>query len=296
MAPAVHAPAAPGTAFVPEAPLKPQVLRTRSGQPVTSPDAGPPPTPPAAAPWPAESRPETQLETRSETQATPASAPEPPPAEEAPGSPSAPSEPAWYAEYKRGFDKAPEEPGGAEFAADTLDDLSFVRSARRRAFWDSVAVRAVLALVALVLVLLLAAQVALHLRDRLAATYPPLKPALEQLCRPLGCVLQPLRQIDSVVIDSSAFNRLGPEAFRLSLTLRNQSGLDVAMPWLELTLTDAGEQPLLRRVLTPEELGAPSATVLGARSEWTATVDLALPGEGAGGARVAGYRLLAFYP
>jgi hypothetical protein len=214
---------------------------------------------------------------------------------------SAPSpasnEPAWYAQYKRGFDKAPDETDGADFSADTLDDLSFVRRARRRAFWDGLAMRAVLGLVALVLALLLAAQVAVHMRDQLAAMYPPLKPALQQLCRPFGCALQPLRQIDSVVIDSSTFNRLGPEAFRLSLTLRNQSGLDVAMPWLELTLTDTGEQPLVRRVLTPEELGAPSATVLGARSEWTAAVDLVLPGEGAGGgARVAGYRLLAFYP
>lgn len=305
VSPAPPPPATTGPGVIPEAPVgKPQILRTRSGQLMAS--AAPDTEPPTAAsePWAPPSAPAAVQppEPASEPPAAPAPEPTAEPSaapaagEQTPAPSTAPSVPAWYAEYKRGFDKAPDEPDGAEFTADTLDDLSFVRRARRRALWDSIAVRAVLGLVALVLVLLLAAQVAMHMRDRLAAMYPPMKPVLEQLCRPLGCVLQPLRQIDSVVIDSSTFNRLGPDAFRLSLTLRNQSGLDVAMPWLELTLTDTGEQPVLRRVLTPEELGAPSATVLGARSEWTATVDLGLPGEGAGGARVAGYRLLAFYP
>ena len=56
-----------------------------------------------------------------------------------------------------------------------------------------------------------------------------------------------------IVIDSSGFNRLRSDTYRLNVTLRNQSPNDVAMPALELTLTDAQDLPVLRRVLQPAE-------------------------------------------
>lgn len=175
----------------------------------------------------------------------------------------------------------------------SAEEVSFVRAARRRAFWRRPLVRGVLSLLSLVLLALLALQVAVHERDRLAAMEPRLLPWLEQLCEPVQCRIAPLRQIESVVIDSSAFNKAEGDVFRLVFTLRNTATWAVAMPALELTLTDTLDQPVVRRVLQPSELGAPAA--LSARSDWNATIALTLEGN-ALASRVAGYRLAVFYP
>ncbi|HSI55130.1 MAG TPA: DUF3426 domain-containing protein [Ramlibacter sp.] len=175
-----------------------------------------------------------------------------------------------------------------------LHDLSFVRQARRQAFWRGGAVRAVLFIVFLALGALLLAQVALHDRDRLAAAEPALRPWLARLCEPLSCRIGPPRQIDAIAIESSSFNKLRGEAYRLNFTVKNQAPIEVAMPSLELTLTDAQDQPVLRRVLSPAELGTVSA-VISAASDITGSLTLAVAPNGAG-PRIAGYRLLAFYP
>lgn len=175
-----------------------------------------------------------------------------------------------------------------------LDELTFVRQARREAHWQRPAVRALLALLALALAGLLGLQVAVHERDRLAAAEPALRPWLARLCGPVGCRIAPPRRIEAIAIDGSTFNRLRPDAYRLQVTLKNQSGSDVAMPAVELTLTDSEEQPVVRRVLTPGELGA-ARPALAARAEWSGTAALALQ-DGALASRVAGYRVLAFYP
>ncbi|MEJ7929060.1 DUF3426 domain-containing protein [Ramlibacter sp. AN1015] len=211
-------------------------------------------------------------------------------------------EPAWYAEFRQSMGGAAAEPGGEPpLGADEplegvgLDDMRFVREARHRAFWQRPLVRGLLALLALLLALLLAVQMAVTWRDRIAALQPQLVPLLELLCRPTGCTVGVPRQIESIVIDSSAFNRLGPESYRLAFTLRNQAAFALALPSMELTLTDAGDQPVLRRVFSPAELGAGPSDVLAAAGDWSANVDMTLGAEVTGG-RIAGYRLVAFYP
>lgn len=176
-----------------------------------------------------------------------------------------------------------------------LQDVSFVRQARRQAFWRRSPVRFALLLAVLVLAGLLALQFAVRERDRLALAQPQLRPLLEQACERLGCSISAPRRIEAIVIDSSGFTRLRPDVYRLSFTLKNQSPLPVAAPALQLTLTDSQEQAVVQRVLLPRELGAAPATI-GAASEWSASVALAVsPGNG-DAASVAGYRLLAFYP
>jgi len=65
----------------------------------------------------------------------------------------------------------------------------------------------------------------------------------------------------------------------------------VEMPAVELTLTDAQDQPVLRRVLTPQDLAAPAE--LSAQGEWNLAASLLV---NLGSTRITGYRVLAFYP
>lgn len=183
-----------------------------------------------------------------------------------------------------------EEPGDAV----THADVSFVRQARRKAFWQRPLVRVGLGLAGLLLLAALLGQVAVQERDRIAATEPALKPWLQALCQPLGCTVGPLRQIEAVVIDGSSFNRLRGDSYRFGLTLRNQAPLPIAMPAIELTLTDGQDQPVVRRVLTPADLGVASGQI-GAAADWSGTFALNVA-SGSGVGRVAGYRVLAFYP
>lgn len=175
-----------------------------------------------------------------------------------------------------------------------LEELTFVRQARREARWQRPAARGLLSVLGLALAGLLGLQVAVQERDRLAATEPALRAWLVRLCEPLGCRISPPRRIEAIAIDGSAFNRLRPDAYRLQVTLRNQSGMEVAMPAVELTLTDSADQPVVRRVLMPGELGA-ARLALAARAEWSGSAALVLQ-DASLASRVAGYRVLAFYP
>ena len=169
----------------------------------------------------------------------------------------------------------------------------FVTAARRSAFWRRPLVRGLLAFMGLCLTLTLGMQMALQERDVIAARAPAARALMEQLCQSLQCTLQPPRRIDAVVIDSSSFlkARHDAAAYQLQFGIKNTSTLTVAMPALELTLTDAQDQTLLRRVLLRDELGAPAQLAPGAT--WSGAVPLQVMQDAS---RVAGYRLLAFYP
>jgi predicted Zn finger-like uncharacterized protein len=184
------------------------------------------------------------------------------------------------------------QPAPLEFA-DALDDLSFVRQARRKAFWRRPSIRAGLLLVGLILAALLALQIAWQDRDRLAAAEPALRPWLLKLCEVAYCTIGPPRRIEAIAIDSSSFNKLRADTFRLNVALKNRATTEVAMPALELTLTDSQDQAVIRRVLPASEF-AGGTTTLQPGAEWSTSLVLAV--SGSAGARVAGYRVLAFYP
>ncbi len=179
----------------------------------------------------------------------------------------------------------------ADAAEPGVQELSFMRAARRKAFWRKPWVRAALSVVLLASVALLAAQVAVRERDDLAARVPALRPGLEALCSQWGCVLAPRRDIAEVEVDSSSFQKLRGDEYQFSLVLKNRSAIAVAMPAVELTLTDAADQPVLRRVLLPAHWNAPQE--LAAHGEWSVSRTLVLS---ATGVRITGYRVVAFYP
>lgn len=174
-----------------------------------------------------------------------------------------------------------------------LHDVSFVRQARRKALWRRPMVRIALAFLSLALAALLFGQVAYQDRDRLALSQPALRPMLATLCGYLDCTLGPPRQIEAIVIESSGFNRLRNDTYRLAFTLRNTAPVQVAAPAMELTVTDGQDQPIARRVLTPAELGAADGAIAPG-SDWSRSVGIVLDAPST--SRVAGYRLLAFYP
>lgn len=182
------------------------------------------------------------------------------------------------------------EPGtSAEFV-----DVSFLRGKRNNAFWRKPLIRATLIVLGFALLLGLAAQIVFHERDRLVALEPGLKPWLLTFCAPLNCTLSPLQRIEAIEIDSSSFTKIRGGAYRLNFTMKNTADTALAIPAIELTLTDALDQPVVRRVFFPAEMGGSSDT-LAADSEWPASLAMAAKASGMA-ERIAGYRLLAFYP
>jgi predicted Zn finger-like uncharacterized protein len=176
---------------------------------------------------------------------------------------------------------------------------SFLREAKRSESWRSPWVRAFLSVCVLVLVGLLGVQVALQERDRIAALEPRSLPALQELCSALDCSIAPLKQIESIVVDASSFNKLRVDSaqdfYRLHISLKNTAGVPLALPHVELSLNDAQDQSIVRRVVRPAELGATTASIA-AGTEFAGGVSIQVDSAQLAGARVAGYRLLAFYP
>ncbi len=220
-----------------------------------------------------------------------------PPVEQADAPP--PDEPPSHAESETALAgplaEAPhDEPTAAVDAdAQAVPDVSFVRQARRRAFWQRPVVRVGLTLAAVLLVLALTVQVLVQQRERLAAAHPEWQPWLTALCEPLGCQIGPWRAIESVVIDGSALVRLRDNAYRFEVSLRNTSDLALAVPALELSLTNHRDEVVLRRVILAEEWSAP-ITQLPAQATQMLTVQMALTAPE--DLRMSGYRALVFYP
>lgn len=188
-------------------------------------------------------------------------------------------------------------PGPDDHEADIdagLAEVSFLQDDNNGAFWRQPSMRATLALLSLVLLLGLLAQIVLHERDQMVALEPGLRPWLLAACVPLNCVLTPLRRIESIVIESSSFAKLQGDSYRLNFTVKNRSDVPLAVPAIELTLTDLADQPVVRRVLLPAELGVKSET-LTADVEWPISLVMTIKAVGTSD-RVSGYRLLTFYP
>ncbi|WP_184706264.1 DUF3426 domain-containing protein [Comamonas odontotermitis] len=180
----------------------------------------------------------------------------------------------------------PAEPGLAP-----QQEPGFVRDAKRKAFWNQPKVLVISGLCAALLLAALLIQIAVVQRDRLAVLHPQWRPALEKICQVARCQIALPRQLQSISIDSTTFNPMGPGQFKLTVVLRNAADYAVAMPALELSLNDAAEKLVLRRVLGASDLQAPAQ--LPAHGEWTGVIALTVADRGQ---EVVGYRVQAFYP
>lgn len=173
------------------------------------------------------------------------------------------------------------------------DEPEFVKRSRRQERMGRTR-RIVMAAGAVVLLLALLAQVVLGFRNVLAAQHPALKPVLSGACAVLGCRVELPALAENLVIETGELTTLGPDTYALNTLLRNQGNLVLAWPSIELELTDAGDKPVLRRVLAPADYlprGTPAAGGFGPHSEQPVTLHFTLAG-----LQPSGYHTFVFYP
>jgi hypothetical protein len=150
---------------------------------------------------------------------------------------------------------------------------------------------------AVVLSLLLGAQLLFAYRTQIAALYPASRPLLEQACRVARCEVGLPKAADQLLIESSdlqAVDAARPNLIQLAASVRNRAAIEVAFPAIEVTLTDAQDRPLARRVLLPDQYlaGRPPASA-GLRAGEEFSIRLTLDTTEL---RPVGYRLYLFYP
>lgn len=173
------------------------------------------------------------------------------------------------------------------------DEPEFVRRGRQRER-SGKAMRIAMLLGSVLLLLALAAQVVMHFSTALAARYPALKPTLVSLCEVVGCRVELPARVDQLVIDTGELTTLGGDAYTFSTQLRNQGDSVQAWPSIELTLSDADDKPLVRRVFGPRDY-LPAGPLLGLGFAAHAEQPVKLHFRVAQ-AQPSGYHVAVFYP
>lgn len=151
------------------------------------------------------------------------------------------------------------------------------------------------AAIALLLVAL-GLQLVFEYRDALAARVPASRPLLQHACDVFGCAIGPLRDAAALSIDASDLQAdpAHKGLLLLSATIRNRAAYPIAYPHLELTLTDASDQVVVRRAFAPADyLGGTAIPSAGIAGNGEALVRLFID---ASATAQAGYRLYLFYP
>ena len=187
---------------------------------------------------------------------------------------------------------APPEPEVS--VSDDESDFEFGPRARRR----SAVIAALWGLGALLMALALAGQLAYAYRGELALLLPESRPWIEAACKRLGCTIPLPRHVDLVSIEASelAAERGVPGMLTLSAALRNRASFAQAFPHLELTLTDAADQPVARRVLEPREYLGAAASLRADTGSFAAGAEQPVKLHiDAAGLNASGYRIFVFY-
>ena len=141
------------------------------------------------------------------------------------------------------------------------------------------------------------AQAAFVFRSDILVTVPQSKVVYEQLCQWLSCEIGLPRLAEQLNIEASDLQLVDtakPNLVKLTALVRNRARVAVEYPAFELTLTNAREQVVARRVFFPSEYlasGLSEDTGLPARQELAINLFL-----DTGPLRAAGYRIYLFYP
>ncbi len=142
----------------------------------------------------------------------------------------------------------------------------------------------------------LLAQAVYYYRMEIGIELPGLKPYLQASCALLGCTIPLPGKIDLIGIESSSLQnqsgRVG--AIDLHASIRNGASFAQEYPLLELTLTDAQDAPLARKIFRPSDYLAKDAKI-GEGIPANAAVNASLHLD-TGTLQASGYRLYLFYP
>ena len=124
---------------------------------------------------------------------------------------------------------------------------------------------------------------------------PEARAPLLAACQWLGCTVALPRRAEVLSIESSDLQAdpRRQNVIVLHALIRNRSRLPQEYPALELTLTDEGGQPVLRRVLLPSDYVELERVRGGIAAGGEAALRVYLD---ASGAPVTSYRLYLFYP
>jgi hypothetical protein len=158
-----------------------------------------------------------------------------PPVSEAPGAPATPVARVAEAETE-----------GATSAAPAFLQEG-VAPARRR-------ISVALVLAVLLAGILLVLQLIVSFRTELLARWPGTRPALAALCVPFQCTAGwPTRADLLAVVSSELLAIPGTAALELTAVVRNRGSFRVALPAIEVTLTDTQNRIVARRVFAPAD-------------------------------------------
>ncbi|QPF76460.1 DUF3426 domain-containing protein [Roseateles sp. DAIF2] len=152
-------------------------------------------------------------------------------------------------------------------------------------------VRLALLLASALLLILLALQLTWQLRHALLAIYPPSAPLLRSFCELGGCTLEPWRRIDALAVENSSLTQAGAgNHYKLSVHLRNKAAYPLALPWVDLSLTDASGALVMRRMLKPADFNIAKGSIGGDAEEALQLVF------STGKQKISGYSVVIFHP
>ena len=157
------------------------------------------------------------------------------------------------------------------------------------------ALRALGGMLVVALTALLGLQTTYLYRMEIARDLPGLRPLLTEACARAGCTIPYPQDAERIAIEASDLQAEPgkPGRYLLHATLNNRAEYPQRWPHLELTLTDAGDNPMSRRVLAPAEWMNPAETAEAFPPR--NAIELRLPFE-VPGLAPTGYRIYAFYP
>ena len=171
----------------------------------------------------------------------------------------------------------------------------FMRRARQQERYGRIS-RIVMALLVLGMLPALFLQLVDVFHQQIGAALPKSKPLLAQVCGVIECQTALPAHIDSVSVDASELQAStgGDKIFTLNLLMRNRSAMAQAWPLVELTLNDAAEKPIARRVLSAADYltsGQDLSMGIAAKSEHSLQIALEVDD-----LKPVGYRVYIFYP
>ncbi|PUA20556.1 DUF3426 domain-containing protein [Glaciimonas sp. PCH181] len=188
-----------------------------------------------------------------------------------------------------------------EDSEDIIAEPRFMQEARRKQRVGG-AIRTSMWLGCVLLLITLIGQAGYTFRNQLAASLPPLKPALQRACNYLGCKIGLPMNIDGISIDANDLQLIVParNQFALSVLMRNRNSSVQAWPNIELTLNDTSEKAIARRVFTPTDylpatINATNATLLTQGFARNTEQSVKLTFE-LSQLKASGYRVYLFYP